>query len=406
MINFRRKSNRTTGYTRAFISSILALVGILGLLFVVLRLSNTAPQKIVEANSVPVISTAPQEANLVANVSVIGQTEDVLPVAISPEMLEQIQMMKLGFEKDYNVTIDFVNTSLVMPREAYDAIIKITNELSGSERYGKEVLESIAKDVSTEFNPVTLINMKDYVVLRATIGDNTYVLKKMSKMSSENANDNLAMKFNSPYIAEVLMTLKNGPEDWMVMEYVGPSIPPFDAVFTEEEIKLLIRDCFLGLDAIHKNGYFHKDLFQRNIVYVKDEKGMTVGFKIIDLGMSEARDRSLIESFELYDEVRGVLMMIKNYLRRRVNMRPRGVGYMETVDIGAIMYSEVGPLAFLEEDFILADFVMTAIGRVTKPATCATDLLKHQYITGTNADLFGERLWTVAKRLYNGSPVS
>jgi len=335
------------------------------------------------------------------------QTASVLSSkVVRSEMQEQNQAMKTSLEKYYGVAIDFINARRNISRSVYDTIIKITNEISEAEGLDDRRLESIAKKVSTWFNPVTLTDMKYYIVLEVRIGKDTYVLKRMNLMPSKNANDTLITKFNSPYIIEALMTFRNGTEEWIVMEYVGPKIPDYHGDFTKEEIKMLVHNCFLGLDTIHENGYYHNDLFARNIVYARNDKGKTVGFKIIDFGRSEMKDKSQMEPLELYYEINGVLEVVNEYFKHRVNMRPKDVGYMEVVDAssGEVIRTEFGPIAFMEEDSILADFFMTASGRVNKPATSITDLLKHQYLARASADqsVFGEKKWTAVKKTPTG----
>jgi len=406
----KRRPSKIASYTRTFLLTVLALINILGVLLILLSLGSTAGEEIsTDAMSlVPATSTPSQETSAVVmnympvmSMDETRRTASVLLETACPKIQEQNQMVKSSVEEYYGVDIDFVNARLDMPRKVYDAIISITNEISEASRLDDKKLEYIAKKLSTKTNPVTLTNMKDYIVLEATIGKDTYVLKRMSKMNAGNAKDNLATKFNSPYIIEILMTFTNDIEEWIVMEYVGPRIPFYHADFTKEEIGLLVHDCLMGLDAIHKGGYYHGDLYERNIVYVKSDKGETAGFKIIDFGVATVKDKSQMTPLELYDEVKGILGIVKNYLEHRVNTRPKGVGYMEVVDKDAATNDASSLLNFLEEDSILAELLMTAIGQVSKPATSIADLMKHQYFAGAGAgeSLFGEKEWTVARRM-------
>jgi len=392
----KKKPSTTTGYTRIFLLKALALTGILGVLLIVLRLSGTAHQETaVATNPMPVV-----------NEEAARPTVSALSGDVCHGMQEQNLIVKTSIEKDYDVVIDFVNQKLAKPREVYEMIIRITNEISKAKDLSDRDLENISKKVSTGINPVTLTNMSYYNLLKVTIGKDTYVLKRISKMHFGGVNDTLITKFDSPYIIKILMTFTNGAEDWTVMEYVGPTIPTFHEDFTEEEIRLLIHNCFMGLDAIHKGGYYHNDLYLRNIVSVKNDKGETAGFKIIDLGMSEVRDSSQMTPLELYDEVKGILWLVKDYLKQRVRARPKGVGYMEAVDVelGAVIYNEFGPVNFLEEDYVLADFVMTATRWVSKPASSISDLMKHQYFAGASADpsVFGVKKWSAVKKMPSG----
>jgi len=385
----KRKPSKIAGYTRIFLLTVVVLTSILGVLFIVLRFSNTAHQETaVATNPMPVV-----------NEEAVRPTVSALSGDICHGMQEQNQMVKLSPEIEHDVIIDFVNEKLAIQQEVYEMIISITNEITEAKDLSDRDLESIAEQISTKTYPVTLTNMKDYIVLMATIGKDTYVLKRMNIMYFEGTNDRLATMFSSPYIVEILMTFTNGTGEWMVMEYVGPGIRDFHGDFTEEEIWLLIHNCLTGLDAIHKGGYYHKDLSDSNIVSVRNNEGKTVGFKIIDFGMSTVKYNSQMEPSELYYEIEGILGIVKDYLKHRVDMRPKGVGYMEVVNADTATYSGLGSIVFLKEDSILADFFMTAAGWVSKPATSITDLMKHQYVTGKNANLFGERLWTFMKRM-------
>jgi len=315
---------------------------------------------------------------------------------LSSEVQEQNKMVKSSLEREYDVVINFVNERLNMKWDVYSTIIKIANDISKLERLSrKEQLESIANEVSTETNPVTLTNMGNYIALKATIGKDTYALKRLSKVPSGKGNDTLITEFKSPYIIEALITFKNDTDEWIVMEYVGPGIPDYHGDFTKEEIRLVIHDCLMGLDTIHKRGYYHKDLFAPNIVYAKNDKDETVGFKVIDLGISEAGDTSQMTTSELCNEIEGVLQIVEDHLRRRVRARPEDVGFKRAAHEDITIYGGVAYTTFLEEDSILADFFMTASRWVSKPATSISDLLKHQYFTGANADLFGEKEWEV-----------
>jgi len=396
-VTVRRRPRKTAIFTLDFISAVLTLASIIGIIFVAVRLTNTEHQE---------IGAGAMNPMPVTNKNVARRTISVLYETVCPEAQEQNQMVETGVEEDYNVVMDFVKEKLNISRDVYGAIIKITNEISKAVRLNDKKLESIANKVSTKTYPVTLTNLSDYIVLKVMIGEDTYVLKRMSMMPSINANDSLATKFSSPYIIEILMSFKNDAEEWIVTEYVGPAIPLYDANFTEEEIRLLVHDCLMGLDAVHKGGYYHKDLFSRNIVYAKDDNGETTGFKIIDFGASKVKDNSLMTPSELYDEIRGVLGIVRNYLDNRVKMRPKDVGYMEILYAGSAINAEFGPVVFMEEDSILADFLMTAARRVSKPATSISDLMKHQYLAGASADpsIFGEKLWKVLRRLPNGLP--
>jgi len=339
----KRKLSTIAGHALNILLTVIALINILGVMFIVLRFSKyTAHQETaVATNFMPV-----------ADKYKAGQTVSVLTNAVYPKIQEQNLIVKTSIEKDYDVVIDFVNQKLAMPREVYEMIIRITNEISKAKDLSDRDLENIAKKVSTGINPVTLTNMKDCVVLRAIIGEDIYVLKRMNKMYLGGTNDSLATKFNSPYIIEILMTFTSGAEDWIVMEYVGPTIPTFHEDFTEEEIRLLLHDCFMGLDAIHKGGYYHRDLHPRNIVSIKNDKGETVRFKIIDLGKSEVKGKGRIESLELYSEIENVLAIVKDYLKHRVDTRPRDIGYMKAADLNVstipvhlknTLYGHTGP---------------------------------------------------------------
>jgi len=317
---------------------------------------------------------------------------------LSSEAQEQNKMVKSSLEREYDVVINFVNARLNMKWDVYSTIIKIANEISEVWRLNGRKLESIAKKASTETNPVTLTDMSYYYeVLEARIGKDTYVLKRITKKHIGDINDTLITNFNSPYIIEALITFKNSIDEWIVMEYVGPKIPDYHGDFTKEEIKLLVHDCLMGLDILHESGYYHRDLHARNIVYAKNEEGKTVGFKIIDFDRSEMKDKSQMEPLELYCEINGILAIVNEYFKHRVNTRSKGVGYMEATCKDITIHGRVLSITFLEEDSILADFFMTAKGRVGKPAISISDLLKHQYFAGADADPsgFGEKKWTV-----------
>jgi len=409
IINFGNNPSAIAGHARTFLLAALVVINAIGVLLVVFRPRDTARQEISAdtTNSVSATSTARQEINAaitntvpVMNKNKTRKTISVLLEDITPAMQERNRSVKMGVEKDYGVVIDFVNARLDMPREVYEIIIRITNELSELGRTCRhDELESIANDVSTGINPVTLRSMKDYLVLEATIGKDTYVLKRMSKIPSIKAYDILITEFKSRYIIEALMTIKNGTNEWMIMEYVGPRIPISNANFTEEEIKLLVHDCLTGLYTIHGSGYYHNDLFARNIVYAKNDEGETVGFKIIDFDAFTVKHKGLMAPSKLYDEVKGVLGIVYDYLKYRVDTRPKDVGYMIFVDEDVDIFIEFGRVIFLEEDYLLAEFLMTAAGWVSRPATSATDLMMHQYVSGNESDLFGDKEWTDTKRI-------
>jgi len=430
IINFGKNTSTITGYTRTFLLAVVVLVNILGVILIVLRLGNTAHletsadatnivpatnmahQEMDEMSFMPETNTAYQEtAGEMNPISVVDENEarpttSVLPGILCFEMDEPDQIMKSSLERDHNVDIDFINEKLAISQEVYSTIIKIANELGELGKPRREDLESIAKKVSSETNTVTLTNLQGYMVLKATIGEDAYVLKRMGKLYHGGANDSLITKFNSPYIIEALMTFQNDIEGWVIMEYIGPGIPLSNANFTEEEIRLLVYSCLMGLDAIHESGYYHNDLHPRNIVHARNDKGEIIGFKIIDFDTSKVKNSSQMTPSELQNEVRGTLMIVKDYLKHRVHTRPENIGYMEIVDADIAIYGGFNPIVFLEEDFILADFLITAAGWVSEPATSIADLMKHQYFTEANADLFGKKECIVTKRMPSELPVS
>jgi len=400
IINFGKNTSAIAGHARTFLLTALALVNILVVILIVLRLVSAAYQEIDATSIVPATNMASQEIDEMNFAPVVDENEamsttSVLPGPVCSEMQVQNQIMKSSLEEDYDVDIDFINQKITKPRGVYSTIIRIANEISETERLNDDDLESIADEVSTEANPVALTNLKDYEVLKAIIGKDTYVLKRISRVYYGDTNDTVITEFNSPYIIEALMTFKNSTDEWIVMEYVGPAITLSNANFTKEEMKLLVFSCLMGLDTIHESGYYHNDLHPRNIVCARNDKGETVGFKIIDFDASTVKNSSQMTPSELYNEVKGILAIVMNYLGHRVNTRPRGVGYMEATRKDITIYGVPLSVTFLEEDSVLADFFMTAKGWVSKPATSITDLLKHQYFTGTSADLFGVKEWTV-----------